>query len=294
MDYLLQKPQSNLSSLIGDAERGSYQTKQSARKKERSKDRKERRPTTPGRRRVSVSTASDATVASSAEKDSRLQQSRRLDALQQIGEEENMDDQPISDEKEPDPTQARRPRGTARRQRGAGRGARSSVAGGSVMGGTSAAGSVIGGGKDDEAFDAEKHAGDWQREDVEALRAVRKLNAEAAATTQQIVNSLDAFDHKLTDLEQLMKPIQDETVELKNAHTNITVSTHFSSPRTGTRAHPPSASLLCPWGSLSGMRSVSWSSWTLSWLISIRRQRRRPSFVGRAYTLTTTTFSCSR
>ena len=39
--------------------------------------------------------------------------------------------------------------------------------------------------------------------------------------TTEIKTSLAEFDHKLTDLEKLVQPVQDETRLLKNAHTNI-------------------------------------------------------------------------
>eukprot|EP01048_Picozoa_sp_COSAG05_P008698 COSAG05_NODE_676_length_7987_cov_3.066041_7_plen_299_part_00 len=284
MDYLLQKPQSNISSLLGEAERGSYQIKQNARK-----DKKERRPSTPGRRRTSTASAVGTDVSGTA-KESQSRRSRRLGSLQQNGEKEaekeaeeaaSVDDQagrrasaagrrePPQPQPQPQPQQ-RRLRDPARR-RGTGSSSRSSVADGSVMGGTSIGGSVFGGGEDAvEAFDAEKHAGEWQSADVEKLRSIRKLNAEAAATTQEMVGSLNDFDHKLTDLEQLMKPIQDETVLLKNAHSNITVGGQPLLPPL-----PARACSLCDVG-LAVTVSISAVSreWTSSWRTSTLPQKR--------------------
>ena len=57
--------------------------------------------------------------------------------------------------------------------------------------------------------------------DVEKLRAIREQLSSSTRITTEIKTSLAEFDHKLTGLEKLVKPVQDETRLLKNAHTNI-------------------------------------------------------------------------
>jgi hypothetical protein len=84
-------------------------------------------------------------------------------------------------------------------------------------------GSVMGGGdRDGDAetrFDIDSP---WLHgKDVEKLRAIREQLSSSTRITTEIKTSLAEFDHKLTDLEKLVKPVQDETRLLKNAHTNI-------------------------------------------------------------------------
>jgi hypothetical protein len=55
----------------------------------------------------------------------------------------------------------------------------------------------------------------------ESLREIRKQLEVSAATTEGMMSSLGEFDSKLTNLEHLMKPIEDQTSLLKNAHSNI-------------------------------------------------------------------------
>ena len=84
----------------------------------------------------------------------------------------------------------------------------------------SSRGSVMGDAPDAEPrFDIDSP---WLKgKDVEKLRAIREQLSQSTKTTTEIKTSLADFDHKLTDLEKLVQPIQDETRLLKNAHVNI-------------------------------------------------------------------------
>ena len=88
-------------------------------------------------------------------------------------------------------------------------------------GAASTRGSVIGGDRADAEtrFDIDSP---WLHgKDVEKLRAIREQLASSTRITSEIKTSLADFDHKLTGLEKMVKPVQDETRLLKNAHTNI-------------------------------------------------------------------------
>ncbi len=88
-------------------------------------------------------------------------------------------------------------------------------------GAASTRGSVLGGDHADAEtrFDIDSP---WLHgKDVEKLRAIREQLSSSTRITTEIKTSLAEFDHKLTGLEKLVKPVQDETRMLKNAHTNI-------------------------------------------------------------------------
>lgn len=82
-----------------------------------------------------------------------------------------------------------------------------------------------------------------QGTDVDQLRAINTQLQQCASTTKAMVSSLREFDEKLTDLESLVRPVQEQTLELKHAHTNIsqtmdTMEKAFEHFRTATTAAP--------------------------------------------------------
>lgn len=73
-----------------------------------------------------------------------------------------------------------------------------------------------------EAAELECEASPWlQGNDVDSLRAINSQLRQCASTTEDMVCSLREFDDKLNGLESLVRPVQEQTIELKHAHTNM-------------------------------------------------------------------------